>query len=205
MSSDSASTDAEKVTELPVEIPEKVTCKLKVQRAAWFFFMAMSLKDVRIIRPCGGSWKKEHQQELFRKIQFVTKPFKPIVDDGVFVTIEEEYKLGKDQFPGRLYSPGTQSLWGPVRANFHQETADLDMKNAQPTCLLWWCTKFGIKVPLLREYVQYRDTGPNGEAGKIDELAKECNVTRKKAKELFIAAWNDGKRFLYIEQVPESD
>jgi len=60
---------------------------------------------------------------------------------------------------GRVYSKGgMQFLKRELRnAICHKYYYDIDIKNAQPTCLLWWCNEIGMNVPVLTEYCTNRN------------------------------------------------
>ena len=142
------------------------TIELRVPAKAYFFFKELGLKDVKALRPqqLGPNWKdsKINGKNVWRLIvaaleNFYEQPWRCDGEDHVVVT--ETYKTSvSDRFPGDLHSAhGSQGLYRPIRSHLLGETADLDMKVAMPTILLWVCKQFGIAFPHLEWYVNHRE------------------------------------------------
>jgi len=69
------------------------------------------------------------------------------------------YSFSNGKKSGRVYSKGgCQFLKRELRNTIcNKHYYDLDIKNAQPTCLLWWCDSLGMKVETLKEYCDNRE------------------------------------------------
>ena len=104
--------------------------------------------------------------------------------------VTETYKPPKSGFPGRLNSSGCQGLVRAIRSNLLTETADLDMNNAQPRCVVWACKQFGIPAPHFEYYVNHRDE-PDG---MLQRIMHEMDVSKGKAKQLVIITLTDSKQ-----------
>jgi hypothetical protein len=76
----------------------------------------------------------------------------------VLYNIENEkpvtYNYANGKKSGRVYSKGgIQFLKKEFRnAICEKYYFDIDINNAQPSCLLWWCENIGMNVPVLKDY-----------------------------------------------------
>ena len=69
------------------------------------------------------------------------------------------YRYASGKKSGRLYGSPLQFLKKELRNAICKDYyTDIDMKNAQPKILLWWCEKKGMNVKVLKEYCDNRDT-----------------------------------------------
>jgi hypothetical protein len=69
------------------------------------------------------------------------------------------YNYGSGRIDGRLYGYGLQGLKRAFREIICAEYyTDIDMKNAQPVILRAWCKKQNLKMPVLVEYCENRDS-----------------------------------------------
>ena len=133
------------------------TVELRVPAMAYFFFQGYEMKDIKELRPQQPipGWKdaKINGKDVWKPIKaaldnFYKQPYRWDGEDHVIVT--ETYKTSNVRFPGDLHSSeGSQGLWRPIRSHVLSETADMDMKVAMPTILLWVCKQFGIACPNL--------------------------------------------------------
>ena len=171
------------------------TIELRVPAKAYFFFKEWGLKDVKALRPQqpGSNWKdsKMNGKNVWRPIvaaleHFYEQPWRWDGEDHVVVT--ETYKTSvSDRFPGDLHSArGSQGLYRPIRSHLLGETADLDMKVAMPTILLWVCKQFGISCPHLEYYVNHREE-------VLSTAMADDGYTMPRAKEQFNIAWTWNK------------
>ena len=167
------------------------TIELRVPAKAYFFFKDWELKDVKALRPqqLGLNWKdsKINGKNVWRPIlaaleNFAAQPWR--WDGEGHVVVTETYKTSvSDRFPGDLHSAhGSQGLYRPIRSHLLGETADLDMKVAMPTILLWVCKRFGIACPHLEYYVNHREE-------VLSNVMTDDGYTRPHAKEQFNIAW----------------
>lgn len=69
------------------------------------------------------------------------------------------YHFSNGKKSGRVYSKGGMQFLKRELRNCicNKYYYDLDIKNAQPTCLLWWCDSIGMKVETLKEYCENRE------------------------------------------------
>lgn len=68
------------------------------------------------------------------------------------------YSHANGKKSGRVYSKGgIQFLKRELRNAIMNNYIDIDMKNAQPTCLLSWCENIGMNVDVLKEYCVNRE------------------------------------------------
>ena len=136
----------------------------------------------------GPSWKdgKISGKEVWKPLKnsldnFYAQPWRWEGDEHVVVT--ETYKTSGLGFPGDLHSAtGSQGLYRPIRSHLLSETADLDMKVAMPTILLWVCKQFGIEAPNLEYYVKNRES-------VLGKFVGEAECSRAYAKGPFNIAW----------------
>jgi len=63
-----------------------------------------------------------------------------------------KYTFGNNRTFGRLYGSPFQFLKKELRNAICKDYVDVDMKNAQPRILLWWCDQKILNVPVLKEY-----------------------------------------------------
>ena len=60
---------------------------------------------------------------------------------------------------------------------------DIDMKNAHPTLLSWYCHKHGIKCEALDKYIKSRES-------MLQDLVNCRHITRDEAKKFLLAIMN---------------
>ena len=167
------------------------TIELRMPAKAYFFFKEWKLKDVKALRPqqLGPNWNdsKINGKNVWKPIVAALKNFyaQPWRWDGEdHVTVTETYKTSVSyRFPGDLHSAhGSQGLYRPIRSHLLGETADLDMKVAMPTILLWVCKQFGIACPQLEWYVNHREEA-------LANAMADDGYTKPHAKEQFNITW----------------
>jgi hypothetical protein len=163
---------------------------LRVPRREYYYFKdKFDLKAVKESWPCAATgYTKEDQVNLLSKLQRFYK--QPRREDGDCVVVTETYRPPKSGFPGRLHSSGAQGLVRAIRSNLLNETADLDMNNAQPRCVVWACKQFDIPAPLFEHYVKNRD----GDNGMLQRIMDENGVSKGRAKQLVIITLTDSKK-----------
>ena len=170
------------------------TVELRVPANAYFFFKDYELKDIKALRPRqpGPNWTdKKATGELWKPLKasldnFYAQPWRWDGDGHVIVT--EQYKTSCKGFPGDLHSAkGSQGLYRPIRSHLLSETADLDMKMAMQTILLWVFKRFGIETPHLEYYVKHRDA-------VLDKFMRKAECSRPYAKEQFTIAWTSDQK-----------
>ena len=170
------------------------TVELRVPAKAYFFFKGYELKDIKALRPRqpGPNWTdKKATGELWKPLKasldnFYAQPWR--WDGGDHVIVTEQYKTSCKGFPGDLHSAkGSQGLYRPIRSHLLSETADLDMKMAMQTILLWVFKHFGIETPQLEYYVNNRDS-------VLTKFMRKAECTRPYAKEQFTIAWTSDQK-----------
>jgi len=161
--------------------------EVRVPRREYDYFRMWGLGDVRATWPHNAGYTPADKQSLLADLQkFYEQPRRV---EGDFMVVTETYRPPKSGFPGRLYSPGCQGLVRALRSNILKETADLDMNNAKPRCIVWICGQFGIAAPLFAQYVEHRD----GVDGMLQRIMHEARVSKAKAKQLVIITLTDSK------------
>ena len=170
-------------------VPNK-TVELRVTAIAYFFFNGYEMRDIKALRPqqLGPDWKdsKVNGKDVWKPLKasldnFYAQPWRWDGEEHVIVT--ETYKTSSNGFPGDLHSAkGSQGLYRPIRSHLLSETADLDMKVAMPTILLWVCKQLGIEAPNLEYYVNNRDS-------VLTKFMRKAECSRPYAKEQFNIAW----------------
>lgn len=165
-----------------------VRLELRVPRREYHYFSTWGLSEVEKAWPrTATGYTEQDQANLVCDLQrFYSQPRR---EEGDHVIVTESYGPSKNGFPGRLYSPGCQGLVRAIRSNFLKETADLDMNNAMPRCIVWWCKKFGIPARQWEFYVQHRD-GPDG---MLQRIMDETAVSKGRAKQQAIIFLTDGR------------
>ena len=163
------------------------TIELRVPATAYFFFKGYGMKDIKALRPCGNGVTKQTQKQLKASFDnFYAQPMRWDGEEHVIVT--ETYKTSCQGYPGDLTSAkGCAGLWRPVRSHLLSETADVDMKVAMPTILLWICKQFGIACPQLEWYVNHRED-------VLAKLMTDDGCSRAYAKEQFNIPWTWDKK-----------
>lgn len=168
----------------------------RVPKVEYSYFTYLSLDDFCALRPADEELTREQQQYDFEEMKrrldrgrFLGQSFGVDEQKEEYVSLSESYRPPKTGFPGRLTGDGLQCLWRPIRTNLLKETADLDMNNAMPRCLLWVCNTFSIKAKFLQEYVDKRD----GEGGILERLQDELGVSKASAKDLVSSVWTSNK------------
>ena len=157
------------------------TIKLRTPRKEFYWVKGLGVRGVKSMRPCDANWKKEDQAELVAKIKRATAHYQ---EEGEHVIVEERYTQPQSGFPGRLWSPGCQGLCRPIRSNLLSETADADMKNAQPKTIIWTCKDLqAIETPVFEDYCTNRDV-------RLEKIMDDLGVSKAKAKKLVIATLN---------------
>ena len=160
---------------------------MRVPRREYDYFRTWGLGDVRAAWPHNVGYTHKDNQDLLADLQrFYLQPRRY---DGDAIVVTETYRPPSSGFPGRLCSSGCQGLLRALRSNILKETADLDMKNAQPRCIVWICSQFGIAAPLFAQYVDHRD----GADGMLQRIVHEARVSKAKAKQLVIITLTDSK------------
>lgn len=109
---------------------------------------------------------------------------------------EKGYKVG------RIYPKGSLSL-GSLRRKLRGTLTrhlyyDIDIKNAHPTILLQLFLKAGIRLENLRDYVLKRDE-------ILGELMETLNISRRRAKDLFLIVLYGGRVRTWIEYEKEDE
>lgn len=167
----------------------EVAIEVHIPRDAYHWSTNLTEADVKKIWPCGATgYTKEDQQQLLADVKrFAAQPRR---EQGAHVIVSETYRAPKSGFPGRLHSPGLQGLVRAIRSNLLSETADMDMNNAQPRCVLWACKQLGVPAPQLEYYVRHRD----GPGGMLQRIADETGASRGKAKQLAIMTLTSGAK-----------
>ena len=165
---------------------------LHVPRREYHYYKGWTIKEIKAAWPCSDTgYTKEDQANLSKDLQrFYAQPSRDDGADGDVVAVIEIYRSPKSGFPGRLNSPGCQGLVRAIRSNMLEDTADLDMNNAQPRCVVWACKEFGIPSPQFSFYVNHRD----GANGMLERIMIESNVSKAKAKQLVIITLTDSKK-----------
>ena len=180
-SSDAPSRDWKLQWDSRAPVPMK-TVELRIPATPYFFFKDPDMKDIKALRPCGNGVTKQVQKQLKASLDgFYAQPWRWDGEEHVVVT--ETYKTSCARFPGDLCcGEGSPGMWRPIRSHLLSETADLDMKVAMPTILLWICKQFGIACPQLEWYVNHRDE-------VLTKLMTDDDCSRTYAKEQFNIPW----------------
>jgi len=162
---------------------KNVSLKVKVRRRTYEWFKTLDRSGLKRIWPCAeAGYSLGELDKILETMQrfFAQENVLKTETDGAFVIVTEIYKSPKSGYPGRLYSgSGCQSLVRAIRSNILEETADLDMNNAMPRCVVWVSSQFKIHCPQFAHYVENRDV-------VLQSIAEEANVSKVKAKQLLI-------------------
>ena len=156
-----------------------ITLEVPVPRNTFHYFKSWTIENVKETWPGSETgYTEQDQSNLLNDINGFYKQTYREVGDVVVVT--ETYRSSKG-FPGRLYSSnGCQGLVRAVRSNMLSETADADMRNGQPTVVVYTCRNLdAIKTPTFEDYVENRDN-------RLPQIMKEAGVSKGKAKQLVI-------------------
>ena len=79
---------------------------------------------------------------------------------------------------------GIQNMSRKIRHTICKDSMfDIDMKNAHPTLLSWYCHKHGINCAALDAYIKHRDS-------MLQDLMKNRGITRDEAKKILLAIMN---------------
>lgn len=148
-------------------------------------------------------------QELFdKKVQDMARSNDPWLcakkylaksDNGVIdVEYRQQPKHGKPF--GRFNAMGSVSLQNisrPIRHTIARDHyVDLDMCNAHPVILLWYCTKHDIPCKYLKKYVDDR------ESHIADIMEYNPTMSRGEVKRVFLSLINGGKGAFNAVQIP---
>ena len=165
---------------------------LPVPRREYHNYNGWTINEIKAVWPCGDTgYTKEDQANLLKDLKrFYAQPSRDDGADGDVVAVIETYRSPKSGFPGRLNSSGCQGLVRAIRSNMLEDTADVDMNNAQPRCVVWACKEFGIPCPQFSFYINHRD----GANGMLERIMIESNVSKAKAKKLVIITLTDSKK-----------
>lgn len=92
---------------------------------------------------------RKSQKSILSNLLFNLENKKPVI-----------YQFANGKKSGRVYSKGgmqllKRDLRNTICSKYYY---DIDIKNAQPTCLLWWCNKISMNVPVLTEYCNNRES-----------------------------------------------
>ena len=99
-----------------------MTLSLHVPRRTYAWVASLKQTDIKQMRPsdvCDKGKAKEQQHETYTQVQAFKQ--QEVHREGEFMTVYEEYAPPRSGFPGRLYSRGSQNLWGPLRALRHEK------------------------------------------------------------------------------------
>lgn len=92
---------------------------------------------------------------------------------------------------------GLTNLSRKIRHTIARDLIDIDMKNAHPCFLLYFCKQQGLKTPLLERYVMNRDE-------MLNELKDTLGLGRDDAKKMLLRAINrDDGYYLRRQGEPE--
>ena len=168
--------------------PVKIKVKVPHKTFCYFEQFTKSFTAFKKRFPLKGTgYTTEDQKHLFDALQCVFKQPHRQSKKGKYVILTETYSQAKNGFPGRLCSTGIQGMLCAIRSNFLSETADLDMKNAQPRCISWVCKYFAnISTPCLDDYIANTDD-------RRKQIAGEEKTIQPEAKRLPIMAYNSEK------------
>ena len=79
---------------------------------------------------------------------------------------------------------GIQNMSGRIRHTICKDSmVDIDMKNAHPTLLSWYCHKHGIRCEALDKYIKSREP-------MLQDLVNCRHITRDEAKKFLLAIMN---------------
>lgn len=165
-----------------------VCIDLRVPRREYHYFRKWGVAEVEAVWPCSdtGCTRQDHENLVSDLQRFYKQPHR---EQGDHVVVTECYRPPKSGFPGRLNSAGCQGLVRAIRSNLLKETADLDMNNAMPRCIVWWCKQFGVPATRWKHYVDHRD-GPDG---MLQRVVDETGVSKGMAKQQAIIFLTDGR------------
>lgn len=157
----------------------KKSIDVAIPRNVYCFFKDWTLKDIEKEWPATETgYSKDDQMQFYRAIRcFYDQDYR---EDGDTVWVTENYKT-TPLFPGRLWnSCGLQGTVCALRSNFLKETADIDMRNAQPTATVFACRDLGaIETPMFDDYIQHRDE-------RITQIMNEAGISKGEAKQCVI-------------------
>jgi hypothetical protein len=88
---------------------------------------------------------------------------------------------------------GLTNLSRKIRHTIAKGLIDIDMKNAHPCFLLYFCQKNALNTPYLEKYVMNRDE-------LLDELKEARGITRDEAKKMLLRAINRDDGYYRQEQ-----
>ena len=153
--------------------------ELKVERRTYHWLKSLTLADVRAWRPCDKKWTRADQENQLRDIRsFLQQPHEETTEaGGGWVSVFERVRPSMSGFPARFYSPGAR-LFGPVRANVLEHTADMDMSIAMQRTTRWVCALFDVECGTVVHYIEHRDQ-------VLQQFMDDMGCTKKHAKEAF--------------------
>ena len=149
-----------------------ITLEVPVSRNTFHYFKSWTLSNVKEAWAVSETgYTEQDQSNLLNDINGFYKQKSREVGD--VVVVNETYSSSKG-FPGRLYSSnGCQRLVRAVRSNLLSEIADADMRNGQPTVVVYTCRNLdAIKTPTFEDYVENRDD-------RLPQIMEEAGVSNR--------------------------
>ena len=165
----------------------KLSIELRVPRREYCYIKGLTLKDVKSLWPISETgYKSKDQANLLSDLQRFSN--QPCREERDYMIVTETYSQPKSGFPGRYYnSNGCQTLVRAVRSNVLKETADVDMNNGQPRCIVYTCKVFGFAAPQWNYYI-------NNRPEVIRQIMEDDGVSKGKAKQRVIITLTDCKK-----------
>lgn len=118
---------------------------------------------------------------LQKVLTILTKHLKKVKKGYVKVTYKQSAGSGKT---GRYFGQGLQGMPRCVRHTIAKDFYhDVDIKNAHPTLLEWYCSQKGLVCKHLTDYIDYRDD-------YFTTLKEVCDMDRDTAKSFMCAIIN---------------
>ena len=113
-----------------------------------------------------------------------------VMVDNTTATRKVEYCFSKraSTFGRRFATHSLQCMARPIRHTLaHKVYDDIDIKNAHPTLCVQICEELSIPCEYIKAYIQNRDCF-------LDEIAKDNQVSKDKAKEVVLSILNGGQQ-----------
>ena len=159
-----------------------MTLQLKVPFKEFAYVTARTPAEIKQMRPSGVCEKgrsKEKQSDAYQQVQKLKK--QPMRREGGMIILTERY-APKSGFPGRLWSAGSQGMWGPLRSLVFKDMTELDQTRSVHRIANYVANTFGVSTSVVPYFLEHHEEC-------IRKTMGEQGCGKKKAKLLFNLAW----------------
>ena len=167
--------------------------ELPIHHRTHAYLTSRTLADVKFMRPasaCAKGGAKAAQRDTYDQLQAFKR--QPVRREGDVVYVKERYAPPRSGMAGRLYSSGSQNLWGAARSLAYEGLAELDMQRAIHRILRFACRTFDVRTPQLDAFLCDPD-------GYLRDAMRSEQCSKARAKLLFQLAWTADKPLMRLQ------